>query len=119
MFSRAGFSRMSGTVVNWLYIAVDSALNLYSQVAGTPQPTAGDFHRLKEFIARPDLGGGCCFVGDDLDVCSSSNVYSEENEHDLVTLAKTPGEDDVFTRLLAGPVANVYFRLFHRLKVSD
>lgn len=69
-------------------------------------------------MTEPDLGGGCCFIGQDLHLDSSTYVYSKENMHDLATLAKTPGEEDAFTNFLAGPVTNAYFKVFHHLKAS-
>lgn len=96
---------------------LDSALSLYSNVARIPKAEGDDIHKLNEFIKRPDLGGGCCFTGDDLG--PQSSLYSEEHNVDLIIPVKLKGEDDSFTNFLAGPVLSMYFKIFHHLKVSD
>ena len=73
-----------------------------------PDARKRDVALLKEWISRPDLGGGIVFSGDDLNM-KGKTAYDEIYSLDLITLQHRVGENDPFTRFLLGPV-------FHRLE---
>jgi hypothetical protein len=72
---------------------------------------------LRDWIARRDLGGGLEFTGDDLGPVESS-TYQDVFSGDLITTSHRLGEDDMFTRLLAGPVFHGLERVLRYFKVS-
>jgi hypothetical protein len=72
---------------------------------------------LRKCILRPDLVGGIGFCGQDLGL-PEIPVYHEECMPDLFTLGPRTGEDDLFTRGMAGPVFHAGEKLLRYLKVS-
>jgi hypothetical protein len=73
---------------------------------------------LKEYISRPDLGGGIPFSGNDLNPIGNG-VYDNTSQDDLTILNNRAGENDHFTRLLAGPVFHGVERILRHIKVSN
>jgi hypothetical protein len=76
-----------------------------------------DLLMLREWISRPDLGGGIAFSGNDLNL-EEGSVYDDKYSNDLITLTNRSGEDDPFTRLLAGPVFHRLEKIWRHFKVS-
>ena len=73
---------------------------------------------LKDWILRPDLGGGIAFSGDDLSPMRRS-VYDDMYSRDLMILNNRAGENDPFTRFLAGPVFHGFERIWRFFKVGQ
>jgi len=73
---------------------------------------------LKEWISRPDLGGGIAFSGDDLNP-NEKSAYHEIYSDDLTTLSHRIGENDPFTRFLAGPVFHRFEKIWRYFNVSQ
>ena len=71
---------------------------------------------LKNWISRPDLGGGIPFSGDDLSPVGK-NVYDDTFADDIMILKNRDGESDTFTRILAGPVFHGLEKLLRCMKV--
>lgn len=71
---------------------------------------------LEDWISQPDLGG-LFFSGPDLSPGRNS-LFDKAHSHDLMTLSHRTGENDLFTRLLAGPIFHGLERVFRMLKVS-
>jgi len=103
-----------GLVAN---ILVDEFLSRYSEIASKPQARTRDLTMLREWISRPDLGGGIAFSGNDLNLGGGS-VYDDEYRNDLIVLDCHVGENDPFTQLLAGPVFHKLEKFWRYLKVS-
>jgi hypothetical protein len=103
--------------VSLLIEAVDDSVSRYSAMADTPQPRARDVNMLKEWILRPDLGGGILFSGLDLSPLGRS-VYHNMYSTDLMTLGHRTGENDLFTRFLSGSVFHGLERFWRLFKVS-
>jgi hypothetical protein len=82
-----------------------------------PQARNRDLTMLREWISRPDLGGGIAFSGNDLNLAGGS-VYDEKYSSDLMTLTNRIGENDLFTRFLAGPVFHKLERIWRYFKVG-
>jgi hypothetical protein len=76
-----------------------------------------DVNMLRECILRPDLMGGIAFCGQDLGL-PEIPVYDQEYVRDLVSLGPGVGENDLFTRGMAGPVFHMAEKLLRCLKVS-
>jgi hypothetical protein len=72
---------------------------------------------LREWISRPDLGGGCGFIGRDLGP-EYPTVYDTEFHEDLMVIVDRGGEDDGLTKLLTGPVFYTFDWIVRRFKVS-
>ncbi|TVY57299.1 hypothetical protein LSUE1_G009182 [Lachnellula suecica] len=87
----------------------------YSAITNIPQARRRDVSMLKEWISRPDLGGGLLFSGGDLNP-PGRPVYQNEHSDDLMTLSRRAGENDPFTRLLSGPVFHGFDRLWRLFK---
>jgi hypothetical protein len=68
-------------------------------------------------ILRPDLMGGIAFCGHDLGI-PEIPVYDKEYASDLVSLSPGVGEDDLFTRGMAGPVFHMVEKLYRCIKVT-
>jgi hypothetical protein len=81
----------------------DDCTSRYSAILNKPQARERDVTMLKDWISRPDLGGGVPFSGDDLSPVVK-NVYDDTFAGDTMILNNRAGESDPFTRLLAGPV---------------
>jgi hypothetical protein len=77
-----------------------------------------DIDMLRDCILRPDLIGGIDFVGQDLGL-PEIPVYDKEHVLDLVSLGLGVGENDLFTRGMAGPVFHMGEKLIRCLKVRD
>jgi hypothetical protein len=101
-------------VANFL---ADDFVSRYSEIANMPQARNRDLTMLREWISRPDLGGGIAFSGNDLNLGGGS-VYDEKHLNDLMTLTNRIGENDPFTRFLAGPVFHKFERIWRHVKVS-
>ncbi|KAH8685797.1 hypothetical protein BGZ60DRAFT_523076 [Tricladium varicosporioides] len=86
----------------------------YSQIENTPQPRKRDVTMLEDWISQPDLGG-LFFSGPDLSPGRNS-LFDKAHSHDLMTLSHRTGENDLFTRLLAGPIFHGLERVFRMLK---
>jgi hypothetical protein len=95
----------------------DETLLRYRQVFAQPQPKENEVKLLREWIARPDLGGGCGFIGHDLGP-ESPTVYDAEFQEDLMVIVDRGGEDDGLTKLLTGPVFSVFDWIVRRFTVS-
>ena len=72
---------------------------------------------LKEWVSRPDLGGGIRFTGSDLSP-TGKNVYDETFEDDIMILNDRAGERDPFTQMLAGPVFHTCEKVLRYMKVG-
>ncbi|KAH8685800.1 hypothetical protein BGZ60DRAFT_523079 [Tricladium varicosporioides] len=93
-------------------------LSRYSDISTRERPRTTEALLLKDWILRPDLGGGISFSGKDLG--PKTSVYNEVE--DLLTLNPHTGENDLFTRFLTGPVfdrAERVLRVFRKPKQSD
>ena len=97
---------------------VDGSLSRYSEIITKPQARNRDLAMLRNWISRPDLGGGIAFSGDDLNIGGGS-VYDDKYADDLMALNSRVGENDSFTQLLAGPVFHNFERFWRYLKVSN
>jgi hypothetical protein len=82
----------------------------------TPQARKRDVTMFKNWISRPDLGGGIPFSGDDLSPVGK-NVYDDTFADDIMILKNRDGESDTFTRILAGPVFHGLEKLLRCMKV--
>lgn len=71
-----------------------------------------------DWVQSPDLGGGLALSGSDLFPMEKS-VYRDGVLEDLMTLSYRLGENDAFTRLLAGPIFHGVERLLRYFKVSE
>jgi hypothetical protein len=96
---------------------VDSSLWQYGEIFKIPQARKRDVALLREWISRPDLGGGIAFSGDDLNG-NGRTAYDEIYSHDLIALHHRVGENDPFTRFLSGPVFHMFERYCRYFKVS-
>jgi hypothetical protein len=96
----------------------DETLLQYKQIFAQSHPKEKEVSLLREWIARPDLGGGCGFIGRDLGPLHPT-VYDEEFQDDLMVLIDRRGEDDALTRLLTGPILHAFDWVVRRFKVSD
>ncbi|KAF8865145.1 hypothetical protein BDZ45DRAFT_721289 [Acephala macrosclerotiorum] len=85
----------------------------YAAILNMPQARKRDVEMLKDWIIRPDLGGGIVFSGEDLSPFGKS-VYDEIFSSDLMIMKSRSGENDLFTRFLAGPVFHGLERAFWR-----
>lgn len=83
----------------------------------TPRARGRDVLMLKQWIQSPDLGGGIAFSGEDLGPLGTS-VYDELFADDLMTLSERVGENDPFTRFMAGPVFSCLEPVWRYFKVS-
>jgi hypothetical protein len=99
-------------------LRADESLSRYSDIIKKPQARKRDVEMLKKWISRGDLGGGIPFSGNDLNLVGGS-VYDDTSGDDLVILNNRAGEDDTFTRFLAGPVFHKLERLLRYTKVSN
>jgi len=97
---------------------LDGCVSQYSAIADTPQANRRDVNMLREWILRPDLGGGILFSGDDLSPLRRQ-VYHDMYSTDLMTLGHRTGENDPFTRLLSGSVFRGFERFWRIFKVSS
>lgn len=82
-----------------------------------PPATKRDVTMLREWIARPDLGG-IAFSGDDLDL-NGKSVYDAAFLDDLTIIHNRSGENDPLTKLLAGPVFDRCERVLRLFRVSQ
>jgi hypothetical protein len=94
----------------------DDCVSRYSAIINLPQARKRDANMLKDWISRPDLGG-IAFSGDDLCPVGKS-VYDDIRSQDLMILNNRAGENDPFTRYLAGPVFHGFERIWRFFKVS-
>lgn len=106
--------RSDPTVAN---VLADDFLSRYSEIASKPQARNRDLTMLREWINRPDLGGGIAFSGNDLNLGGGS-VYDDRYSDDLMNLTGCVGENDPFTRLLAGSVFHKFEKVWRYFKVS-
>lgn len=95
---------------------LDDCMSRYSAIINLPQARKRDVNMLKDWISRPDLGG-IAFSGDDLCPVGKS-VYDDMYSEDLTILNNRAGENDPFTRFLAGPVFHGFERIWRYFKVS-
>jgi hypothetical protein len=96
----------------------DATLLQYKQVFSQPHPKEKDVDLLREWIERPDLGGGCGFIGRDLGPLYPT-AYDKMYKDDLLVIADRRGEDDAFTQFLTGPVFYAFDWARRLLKVSE
>jgi hypothetical protein len=94
----------------------DDCASRYAAMLNTPQARKRDITMLKNWISRPDLGGGIPFSGDDLSPVGK-NVYDDTFADDIMILKDRDGESDPFTRILAGPVFHGLEKLVRYMKV--
>jgi len=73
---------------------------------------------LKEWISRPDLGGGIPFSGRDLNP-KLKHVYDDSYADDIMILNNRAGESDLFTQMLAGPVFHRCEKVLRYIKVRQ
>ena len=105
--------------INWVAnLRQDESLTRYSEIINRPQARQRDVTMLKEYISRPDLGGGIPFSGNDLNPIGNG-VYDNTSQDELTILNNRAGENDHFTRLLAGPVFHGVERILRHIKVSN
>ena len=96
---------------------LDDCVSRYSAITNIPQARRRDVVMLREWILRPDLGGGILFSGRDLSPLGRP-VYHDAYSTDLMTLGHRTGENDPFTRLLSGSVFHGIERVWRVFKVS-
>jgi hypothetical protein len=96
----------------------DNCVSQYSEILNRPQARKRDVSMLKDWISRPDLGGGIPFSGEDLSP-DGENVYNDTFANDLMILNNRAGESDPFTRMLAGPVFHRCEKALRWMKVSQ
>jgi hypothetical protein len=101
---------------NKLIKSPDDCASRYAAMLNTPQARKRDVTMLKNWISRPDLGGGIPFSGDDLSPVGK-NVYDNVFADDIMILKDRDGESDPFTRILAGPVFHGLEKLLRYMKV--
>jgi len=94
----------------------DDCVSRYSAILNKPQARKRDVTMLKDWISRPDLGGGIPFSGDDLSPLKK-NVYDDTFVDDIMILNNRAGESDPFTRMLAGPVFHGCEKVLRYMKV--
>ncbi|KUJ15788.1 uncharacterized protein LY89DRAFT_719498 [Mollisia scopiformis] len=90
----------------------------YATIINMPKARRRDVAMLKEWILSPDLGGGILFSGEDLSPWGKS-VYDETHNDDLMIVKSRTGENDTFTRFLAGPVFHLLERFWRRFKKPE
>lgn len=71
---------------------------------------------LHNWIRTPSLGGGLGFIGHDLGGFSQPSIYDTATK-DLAILSDSHGEDDLFSRFIAGPLLTFYHLLSQRTRV--
>ncbi|KAF4633846.1 hypothetical protein G7Y89_g4276 [Cudoniella acicularis] len=95
------------------------SVSRYSVIASKPQARKRDVAMLRDWILRPDLGGGIPFAGADFYPMETS-AYQDSHLCDLMTLNNRTGEDDSFSRWLAGPVFHLFEgKVLRYFKVSQ
>jgi hypothetical protein len=93
-------------------------MSRFSKMVGRSAARPRDVEMLRECMLRPDLIGGIAFLGKDLGL-PEVPVYDKECMPDLITLTDRAGENDLFTRVMAGPVFHAGERLLRHFKVSN
>ncbi|KAE8454014.1 hypothetical protein EG329_007790 [Mollisiaceae sp. DMI_Dod_QoI] len=88
----------------------------YATIINMPQARRRDVEMLKDWIVRPDLSGGIVFSGEDLSPYSRRPAYDAVFSGDLMIMKSRGGENDLFTRFLAGPVFHWLERVWQYFK---
>lgn len=96
---------------------VDESTARLHTILNLPGTRWRDVVMLRDWIARPDLGGGIPFSGKDL-YLGGTRVYDDACENDLMLLKNWAGENDHFDKFLAGPVFHGCEKVLRFFKVS-
>jgi len=93
-----------------------SALEQYQRIASSPKPRESDLQPLRDWIIDPDQGGKYGLIGRDLGGFLQKGVYESEFKDDLIMPIAHRGEDDVFTRIMKGPMLRALHRVWQHHK---
>ncbi len=85
------------------------------------RPKISEVQALREWIDSPHLGGGCGFIGRDLEGVVQSSAYDDKYIGDLVMPVEDPQEDDILSRFLSGPFLKFFHRVwrYHKVCIED
>ena len=97
----------------------DTSILRYEHVASLTPPKKHERSILQTWINSPTSGGGCGFLGRDLgSVPEYGSVYDEAYEVVHIMLNPNHGEDDVFSKLMLGPLLTLFHLLWRYVKAS-